>query len=174
MVEGTRRQLADLATQVAESLVLSALEHMARQTEGVTITVQPLLPAPTRRALSPAPTPKRRGRKPGPKPRKPKRASKRQAATTSRKAAPAAPAVDLSARRCRKCKKLGTATLEAGSDRSVRCTSCGFRWNLRFKADERPAPSAAVCRRCDHDVSAHVGAAGKCLVPRCSCTELYQ
>jgi hypothetical protein len=103
-----------------------------------------------------------------------------------------APSADplLSGRRCRKCFKLGTAQRVAGSDRTVKCTACGNKWDIRLKGTEKvavgsviasarpikaaPSGKADECRICEHDRTAHVGDGGKCLIPRCVCREFYQ
>jgi hypothetical protein len=197
-----KRDLVMLATEIADSLIATALRRrlsdaLAAATDELTRSA---VSARRPLALPPAPEAKRRGRKPGPKPGR--RAKKPESAVPSPEpvhrrpgrpeknaapvaASPAAPDVDLAVRRCRNCKKIGTAERVAGTDREVRCTSCRATWKTRVKASEgggasprpkhpRAESNVGDCRRCDHGSDQHEAGDGRCLVPRCSCGEFYE
>jgi hypothetical protein len=196
-----KRDLVMLATEIADSLIATALRRrlsdaLAAATDELT---RPAVSGRRPLALPPAPEAKRRGRKPGPKPghrakkpesavpspepvhRRPGRPPKAAAPVAAD--SPASADVDLAVRRCRQCKKIGTAERVAGTERKVRCTSCRATWKIRVKAGEgasprpnhpRAASNVGDCRRCDHASDQHEAGEGRCLVPRCSCGEFYE
>lgn len=162
--ELAQRTALQLVAQELQALGAAGLEQVAADT----ITVE----APRRLAL---PAAARRGRPPG---------RTRKTAPPKTRPVSATPAIDLATRRCRRCKRVGTAARVADSPRDVKCRSCGATWALRQKATEgaaapsgptsvRRAAREAVahnrCVACDHTEDAHVGEAGRCLSARCVC-----
>jgi hypothetical protein len=193
MLPETLSALRVMAGHVAESMVAEALSGMLGPGAGVTVTIHPV-DAAVPRQLGPAPADVvRRGRKPGPKAGQPRKNSKgagRVPRPAARRAAGASPAPQTSAtgavRTCRKCFKRGPVVPIDG--KNVRCGNCMFAWAMREKRSEagavgasprpprpnEPSTDPKVCRRCDHDKSAHIGENGRCLSARCGCPDFYR
>lgn len=157
------------AAHVAQTLVARELEKLARS-GALTVTVHAERVI-ERKLIGPG------RKKPGPKPRPVDLRGGRRAG----KSAALAAAGELP-RRCRQCKKLGTA--KPLGDGRAKCHSCGHEWTLRRSKFEGVAPApqrkptakpvAGSCTRCDHPLSKHVDFAGSCLVPRCVCAEAVE
>jgi hypothetical protein len=146
----TADALRDLARHAALTLIAQELRGIIAPP--VTVTIHPQASPKLLRA--------KRGRPKG----KPK------------KRAAAAP---LERRLCRSCWKRGGVRRVPGTERTLECTSCKFKWEGRglgkTRAKKRLTPSvpAGACFRCDHPADKHPGG-GACITPRCSCESLYQ